>query len=75
MREHGKILRQGDLILVEYKKHHRKVFLFEHTIILAKQHKSKQHGHEVSSSDIFHFKEEFKVCFNSLSNDNGWSLE
>ena len=62
MREHGKILRQGDLILVEYTKHHRRMFLFEHTIILAKKHKPKHQVHEVASSEVFHFKHEYKVC-------------
>lgn len=63
MREHGKILRQGDLTLVEYTKHHRRVFLFEHTIILTKKRKSKHHVHEVASSDIFDFKQAFKVSY------------
>ena len=61
MHEHGKVLRQGDLVLVEYTKHHRRVFLFEHTIILTKKKKPKHQIHEVASSELFDFKQEYKV--------------
>ena len=63
MREHGKILRQGDLTLVEYTKHHRRVFLFENTIILAKKRKPKHHVYDVPGSEVFDFKQEFKVGY------------
>lgn len=61
MKEHGKILRQGDLILVTHTKHHRRMFLFENTILLAKKRKCKHHVHEVASSERFDFKQAFKV--------------
>ena len=61
MREHGKILRQGDLVLVEFHKHHRRVFLFENTIILTKKRKPKNQVHEVASSERFDFKQAYKV--------------
>ena len=63
MMERGKVLRQGDLVLVDLTKHHRRMFLFENTIILAKKGKVKHQHHEVAGSEIFDFKQAFKVCW------------
>ncbi len=56
--DQGKILRQGDLVLVEMTKHKRRVFLFESTIILAKRKKPK---HLKLGSEIFEYKDHYKV--------------
>ena len=56
MAEQGKILRQGDLVLVSRAKHKRKVFLFEHSIILAKKKKVEKHA-----PDVFEFRSAHKV--------------
>ncbi len=61
MIEHGKVLRQGELVLVDLTKHHRRVFLFEKIIILTKKRKVKHQQHEVAGSQIFDFKQAFKV--------------
>jgi len=61
MMEHGKVLRQGDLVLVDLTKHHRRVFLFENSIILTKKRKNKHQHHDVAASEIFDFKHAYKV--------------
>lgn len=61
IREQGKIMRQGDLVVYErHHKHNRRVFLFENTIILAKTKKSKKHP-EIPGSEIFEFRSAYKV--------------
>lgn len=60
IKEQGKILRQGDLVLLEHGKHQRRVFLFEDTIIFAKKKKIKHH-HDVPGSEIFEFRSAYKV--------------
>lgn len=57
--EQGKILRQGDLTVVERTRHRRRVFLFEKTIVLAKRKKGDKYV--AGSSDAFHFKAAYKV--------------
>lgn len=61
LREHGKILRQGDLTVFErHHKHKRRVFLFESTVILAKTKRLK-HQPEISGSEIYDFRSAYKV--------------
>ena len=71
--EHGKVLRQGDLLLVDLTKHHRRVFLFENSIILTKKRKSKHQQHEVAASEIFDFKQTYKVPLLARGVVTGWS--
>ena len=62
LREQGKILRQGDLVVYEkHHKHKRRVFLFENTLILAKTKKPKNHP-DIAGSEIFEFRSAYKVC-------------
>ena len=62
LREQGKILRQGDLVVYEkHHKHKRRVFLFENTVILAKTKKSKNQP-DIAGSEIFEFRSAYKVC-------------
>jgi hypothetical protein len=61
LREQGKILRQGDLVVYErHHKHKRRVFLFESTIILAKTKKQK-HQPEISGSEVYEFRTAYKT--------------
>lgn len=60
MEDQGKILRQGDLVLVEITKHKRRVFLFERSIILAKRKKPK-HTKDIAGSELFEYKDHYKV--------------
>jgi hypothetical protein len=61
LREQGKILRQGDLVVYErHHKHKRRVFLFESTIILAKTKKQKNQP-EISGSEVYEFRTAYKV--------------
>lgn len=64
--EQGKILRQGDLTLVERTKHRRRVFLFEDSIILAKKRKTDKHHADIPGSEVFEFKNAYKVSLLSL---------
>ena len=62
LREQGKILRQGNLVVYEkHHKHKRRVFLFENTLILAKTKKPKNHP-DIAGSEIFEFRSAYKVC-------------
>ena len=61
IKEQGKILRQGDLTVVQTTKHRKRVFLFEQTIILAKKKKPKSQAHDIAGSEVFDFKASFKV--------------
>ena len=62
LREQGKILRQGDLVVYErHHKHKRRVFLFESTIILAKTKRPKNQP-EISGSAVYEFRSAYKVC-------------
>ena len=45
---------------MEHGKHHRRVFLFEDTIIFAKKRKVRHH-HDVPGSEIFEFRSAYKV--------------
>ena len=58
--EQGKILRQGDLTLIERTRHRRRVFLFENAIVFAKTKKPKHH-HDVPGSEVFEFRSAYKV--------------
>lgn len=61
MAEQGKVLRQGDLVLVNRSKHRRHVFLFEQSIVFTKRKKLEKHKADVAASEIFEFKSMFKV--------------
>ena len=61
VKEQGKILRQGDLTVVEISKHRRRVFLFENAIILSKKKKPKHQHHDIPGSEYFDFKAVYKV--------------
>ena len=61
IKEQGKILRQGDLTVVELSKHRRRVFLFEDAIILSKKRKPKHQHHDIPGSEYFDFKAVYKV--------------
>ena len=66
LKEQGRILRQGELLVVE--KHHkakRRVFLFEHTIILAKT-KRRKNQPEIAGSEVFEFRSSYKVWIMSF---------
>jgi len=63
IKEQGKILRQGDLTLLERTKHRRRVFLFENAIVFAKKKKVKHH-HDVPGSEMFEFRSAYKVSEN-----------
>ena len=56
---HGMLLRQGELIVVDKNKHKRVVFLFENTIVFAKSRKLV--SSDPHSPDTFEFKTEYKV--------------
>ncbi len=60
MAEQGKVLRQGDLVLVNRSKHQRRVFLFEHSIVFTKK-KLDKHKAAVAASEIFEYKSMSKV--------------
>ena len=62
LREQGKILRQGDLVVYErHHKHKRRVFLFENAVILAKTKKPK-HQPDIAGSEVYDFRSSYKVC-------------
>lgn len=61
IREQGKILRQGDLVVYErHHKHKRRVFLFENTLILAKTKKPK-HQPDIAGSEVYECRSVYKV--------------
>ena len=65
LREQGKILRQGDLVVYERnRKHKRRVFLFENMVILAKMKRPKHHP-EITGSEVYEFRSAYKVCITS----------
>lgn len=62
IREQGKILRQGDLVVYErHHKHKRRVFLFENTLVLAKTKKPK-HQPDIAGSEVYESRSTYKVC-------------
>ena len=66
LREQGKILRQGDLVVYErHHKHKRRVFLFENAVILAKTKKPK-HQPDIAGSEVYEFRSAYKVCTECL---------
>lgn len=61
LREQGRILRQGELMVIEkHHKHKRRVFLFEQTIILAKT-KRRKNQPEIPGSEVFEFRSSYKT--------------
>lgn len=57
----GRILRVGDLTLVDgFTKHKRKLFLFESALLFAKTRKGARTG--PSGSEVYDFKMMFRVC-------------
>ena len=57
----GRILRVGDLILVDgFTKHKRKLFLFESALLFAKTKKAARAG--PTGSEAYDFKMMFRVC-------------
>lgn len=56
----GRILRVGDLILVDgFTKHRRKLFLFENALLFAKTRKTTRVG--PTGSEVYDYKMVFKV--------------
>ena len=56
----GRILRVGDLVVVDgFTKHRRKVFLFEKSLLFAKTRKMTRAG--PTGSEVYDYKQQYKV--------------
>ena len=64
--EQGRILRVGDLTIIDgFAKHRRKVFLFENGILFCKTRKSGKSG--PTGSDVYDYKQHMRVSIMNLT--------
>ena len=65
--EQGRILRVGDLTIIDgfAKRHRRKVFLFENSILFCKTRKSSKSG--PTGSDIYDYKQQMRVSIMNIT--------
>ena len=63
--EQGRILRVGDLTIIDgFAKHRRKVFLFENSILFCKTRKSGKSG--PTGSDVYDYKQLMRVSIMNI---------